>query len=62
MLLVKSVSSDFNLLIENSMLGSNQIDNNVYTVGLAQTYQEILSKFFEIGINTDLRPAAVGPY
>ena len=32
------------------MLGSNQIDNNVYTVGLAWMYQGILYKFFEIGI------------
>ena len=49
--------SHFYILI--LLLGSNQIDdNNVYNVGLAQTYQGILYKFFEIGIKYE--PPACG--
>ena len=48
-MLVKSVSSNFNLLIKNSMLGSNQIDNNVYAVSLARIHRKCRPYSLKLG-------------
>ena len=56
--------NNFRIVFSRIVAGFNLPNNNVYAVSLARTHREMQTSFFEIGgvINTDLRPAAVGPY
>ena len=47
---------------KDSIAGFNLPNYNVNAMSLARTHLEMRTSFFEIGSNTDLRPAAVGPY
>ena len=42
--------------------GSNLLNNNVNAMSLAWTHPKCRPHSSKLGINTDLRPAAVGPY
>ena len=49
-------------IILEGATGSNLLNNNANAMSLARTHRKCRPHSSKLGINTDLRPVAVGPY